>query len=277
MDKNTQYEIFSKDMHQYLLDESIRNNIKTLKLEHNIKLEGKSGQKHQIDVYWEYEYNNKTYKIIIESKNYSNSVSIAKVRDFFGVIFDLRDQEICGYMITKKGFQEGAIKFAKEYNIKLMELRTENKESDFDGLIQKVDICLMIAHIQENVSKWGINEQYLKEVLGFKTGDKFHINSPAYKVLLEFNNENKIIPINEYLKMQRENLDLKLNELITVRKDFDNTFLVDVIGNQKFKLDYIEIQYKLTESEEHINIDAMDSVKAIIKDVIFNNIEFVRK
>lgn len=50
---------------------------------HNVKLIGKSGQKHQIDVYWEYQYDNTIFKITIECKNYNHTVSICKVRDFF--------------------------------------------------------------------------------------------------------------------------------------------------------------------------------------------------
>lgn len=50
---------------------------------HNVKLIGKSGQKHQIDVYWEYQYDNTIFKIAIECKNYNHTVSICKVRDLF--------------------------------------------------------------------------------------------------------------------------------------------------------------------------------------------------
>ena len=86
-----------------------------------MKLTGKSGQKHQIDVYWEYQYDNTTFKIVIECKNYNHTVSIGKVRDFFGVLYDL--ENVKGIMVTKKGYQEGAKKFGAHYGIDLMELR----------------------------------------------------------------------------------------------------------------------------------------------------------
>ena len=86
MNNSTEYELFTREIYQQLVD---ADTVKATKVQHNVKLEGKSGQKHQIDVYWEYEIAGVTHKVAIECKNYSKPIAIGKVRDFYGVLSDL--------------------------------------------------------------------------------------------------------------------------------------------------------------------------------------------
>ena len=118
MNDNIEYEKFTQEIYNEILKNLY---VKNIEVRHNVKLMGKSGQKHQIDVYWEYQYDNTTFKIAIECKNYNHTVSIGKVRDFFGVLYDLGD--VKGIMVTRKGYQEGAKKFGEHYGIDLMKLR----------------------------------------------------------------------------------------------------------------------------------------------------------
>lgn len=94
-------------------------------------MEGKSGQKHQIDVYWEYEIAGITHKVAIECKNYNKPIAIGKVRDFYGVLADLNN--VAGIMVTKAGFQKGTIQFAREHGISLKELRNPTREECIIG------------------------------------------------------------------------------------------------------------------------------------------------
>lgn len=50
MNPNTEYEKFTQEIYQQLLNEDF-GNIKTVNVLHNVKLKGRSGQEHQIDVY----------------------------------------------------------------------------------------------------------------------------------------------------------------------------------------------------------------------------------
>lgn len=52
MDENTEYERFAREIYQGLIK---ADGINTIDVKHNVKLRGKFGQEHQIDVYWEYE------------------------------------------------------------------------------------------------------------------------------------------------------------------------------------------------------------------------------
>lgn len=97
--KNTEYEQFTRKVFAGL---SFQKRVKTIKLQHNVKLLGNSDTRHQIDVYWEYEKDGQLHKVAIECKNYTNKVSIGKVRDFYGVLADIKGLQ--GIMITKAGY-----------------------------------------------------------------------------------------------------------------------------------------------------------------------------
>lgn len=154
MNTNTEYELLAQEIYQILLDsESVR----TIKINHNILVEGISGQKHQIDVFWEYNLAGVVHKVAIECKNYNKRVSVGKVRDFSGVLRDIPNT--IGIMLTTIGYQEGAIKYADTYGINLMVLRNPI-ESDWEGRLKKitVDIRMFRPEIKERIvvidEKW---------------------------------------------------------------------------------------------------------------------------
>ena len=118
MNPNTNFERFTQYVYQKLVNNDV---LKPTKVMHNVKLKGKSGCEHQIDVYWEYEIAGNLHRVAIECKNYDSLVPVGKVRDFQGVLSDLNN--VNGIMVSKKGFQEGAKKYAAEYGISLKELR----------------------------------------------------------------------------------------------------------------------------------------------------------
>ena len=118
MNTNTEYEKFTREVCERL---AFNKGLLSSSVQHNVKLKGKSGLEHQVDVYWEYEKEGKVHRVAIECKNYNQKISIARVRDFFGVLYDVGN--IKGIMACKKGYQKGAKKFADYYHITLEELR----------------------------------------------------------------------------------------------------------------------------------------------------------
>ena len=118
MSPYTEFERFTQRIYQKLVNNDV---IKPIIVQHNVKLKGKSGCEHQIDVYWEYEIDGYLHRVAIECKNYDTLVPIGKVRDFFGVLQDLNN--VRGIIVSSKGYQEGAKKFANYYDISLKALR----------------------------------------------------------------------------------------------------------------------------------------------------------
>ena len=114
MNPNIEYEKFTQEIYQELVNADV---LKTTEVQHNVKLKGRSGQEHQIDVYWEYEIAGSKHKVAIECKNYNKTVPVSKVRDFYGVLADLNN--VTGILVTKVGYQEGAKRYATEHGIML--------------------------------------------------------------------------------------------------------------------------------------------------------------
>lgn len=132
MNTNTEYEKFTRELCERL---ALYKGLLSSSVQHNVKLRGKSGLNHQIDVYWEYEKDGIVHRVAIECKNYSYGVSIGKVRDFYGVISDLED--VKGIMVTTVGYQKGAKQYADHYGISLKELRAPR---DGETVIGELDM-----------------------------------------------------------------------------------------------------------------------------------------
>ncbi len=149
MNPNTEYEKFAQEIYQGLVDADV---VKTTDVKHNVKLVGKSGQAHQIDVYWEYEIAGVKHKVAIECKNYNKAVPVGKVRDFYGVLSDLNS--VAGIMVTTVGYQEGAKEYASHYGVSLKELRVPNWGEAIIGEIQiNFDISRRISsHTESTIS-----------------------------------------------------------------------------------------------------------------------------
>lgn len=151
MNPHTEFERFTQLVYQKLVDNDI---LIPIKVRHNEKMTGKSGCEHQIDVYWEYEVAGNIHRMAIECKNYDSPVPIGKVRDFFGVLHDLNNVQ--GIMVSSKGFQEGAKKFASFYGISLKELRRPDS-SEIIGTISTV------VHCNSRPALYRIDDEWVKE------------------------------------------------------------------------------------------------------------------
>lgn len=135
MNPNSEFERFTQRIYQKLVNNDV---LKPTTVQHNMKLKGKSGCEHQIDVYWEYEIAGNMHRVAIECKNYDSQVPIGKVRDFFGVLHDLNN--VRGIMVSSKGYQEGAKKFADFYGISLKELRRPSWNESIGSITTTVHV-----------------------------------------------------------------------------------------------------------------------------------------
>lgn len=281
MTKDIEYELLAMSIAHYILSEHEQHNFKTLNIQHNVLIQGKSGQSHQIDVYWEYELNDQIYKIIIECKNYSTNVSIAKVRDFFGVCYDLKDQNISGYMITKVGFQKGAKKFAEAYGISLLELRTDPTPKDLEGRVVNFNISLLIDYTKINKRSYVFDFQYLKDVLKFKVGDTISISSQTDKVFIVNAKTNQIQSVYQFeqnlIKALNQRNAFEKKDIVEETIEFEEAYLFEKNSQTKYKINSAKYEIQKTTSSEEIKIDALQSLKAILRDVKTGAITFIKK
>lgn len=263
---NTEYEKFTQEIYQELVNADV---IKTTKVQHNVKLKGKSGQEHQIDVYWEYEIANVKHKVAIECKNYNKNVAVGKVRNFYGVLADFNN--VTGIMVTKVGYQKGAKRFATEHGIMLKELRSPNPGEAIIGEIEHqfnitIRHCLFL--VDENYAETkGFNVSRYKQridSIGISNTPKWinSIHIPLQLIdnnIIDSNGEN-IASLYEIEKTLPENSD---SDIIFKYKD---AYVNTIWGN--IKIDEIKFEYEYSNEKKVIKIDAQDFVKAILKDAL---------
>lgn len=151
MNLNTEFELFTQRIYQKLVNNDV---LKPTKVQHNVKLKGKSGCEHQIDVYWEYEIAGNKHRVAIECKNYDSRISVGKVRDFQGVLSDLNN--VNGIMVSKQGFQKGAKQYAAEHGISLKELRRPEWNETIGSITT-------VFHLNSRITLFLFDEDWVKE------------------------------------------------------------------------------------------------------------------
>jgi hypothetical protein len=82
------------------------------------RLRGKSGAMHEVDVYYEFERAGVRHRVAIECKDHARPVSKGDVSEFYGKVNDIGG--ISAIVVSRNGYQEGAVDFAKMWNIELM-------------------------------------------------------------------------------------------------------------------------------------------------------------
>lgn len=129
-----EYEQLTKATYEAIL---AKEGVQTIKVEHNVKVKGRSGVEHQIDVFWEFRQAGVTHRVLIECKNYASNLTLEKARNFFGVTHDIGN--CVGIMVTKTGYQTGAADFCRFYGINMKLLRRPTAE-DWAGRVKTLNV-----------------------------------------------------------------------------------------------------------------------------------------
>lgn len=273
MNPNIEYEKITQEIYQELVNADV---LKTTDVQHNIKLKGRSGQEHQIDVYWEYEIAGTKQKVAIECKNYNKTVGIGKVRDFYGVLYDLNN--VAGIMVTKIGYQKGAKEYASEYGISLKELRAPNPgeaiigevEMNFDISVRR---CLFLVDADyAETDKFSVTKY--KHFLDWMSLNNESSWASSTHVPLELVERN-IVNSNGVTIVTLEKIEKELP------KDSDSDIVFkyeDAYVNTrwgKIKINEIKNEYEYKNEKKIIAIDAQDFVKAILKDALNGEIKLI--
>lgn len=272
MKAGTKYELLAQQVYQILLDCEWPG--KNICVQHDIKLTGRSGQEHQVDVYWEYEHQGIRHKVAIECKDYNKPISIGRVRDFLGLLLDLQD--VSGIIVSANGFQKGAKEFAKYYKINLEELSVSNEIP----VIAEIDNHI---HVALRRRLFLIDEDWAKE-------KGYNIDSYRKRISwMSINGEEWLYAA--YLPLQTKDsiiYDAHGNKLASI-DDLESTISKEIVGdlNHSFPFEeaYVMLDsglFKIKEvfitdkEEDHYNkfrVTADDFVKAILKDAIDGKIQ----
>ena len=268
MKRGTEYELFTQEVCRLIAG---YQNLEASSVKQNVKLKGKSGVLHQVDVYWEYEKSGEVHRVAIECKNYSKRVSIARVRDFKGVLLDLDD--VIGVMVTKVGYQKGAKQYADYYGIALKELRTpRDGETVIGECVTRIEggcrSCIYLVDedwaVQQNIDIPAYRKRL--DSIGLNSDNRWsnsrHVPLDTVDNLIKGDKGNVLSSINE---LEQREPDLKPDADSSVYLFDDAYIMTRSWGMVKIK----EVKFERKSiHEQHISsIDAGEFVRAIIKDV----------
>ncbi len=272
MDAQTQgrdYEKFIQEVYNSILSHEGLNNID---VENNVKISGRSGQKHQIDIYWEFEQAGIKHKVAIECKCYNKAnISISKIRDFHSVLNDIGIS--AGIFVCRNTFQEGAIKYADHYGINLIEVR-EPIEEDWKGRIKSISLNISICKltiIQREImfdKDWLENRKF--DTSNLELDINYPINEDSVYI---YNHSGKIVTsLHEIAKSLPHNFKSE-NKVHTF--EWPEAYMrCKNLGLVKIKGVKISYQVSVSEPIESL-IDAQETVKAIVKNVRSGKVKFL--
>lgn len=115
---------------------------KNLDVQKRVTLIGKSGARAEFDIFWKFEMAGLVHQVAIECKNYNRPVDVGSVREFYGKLSDFNG--IRGIMVTRVGYQDSAMDFARNYGISLKRFQFVD-EMNWDGYIKDI---IIECHIQ---------------------------------------------------------------------------------------------------------------------------------
>jgi hypothetical protein len=114
---------------------------------HDLRLRGSSGVRHQIDV----TAGPDNKRLLVECKQYDKKIGLGIVRDFFGVVEDLKPDQ--AFVVTTVGFTRDAIRYADAKGIRLAILRRA-QPTDLEGRVQRVHVTLEMTGLHISKMEW---------------------------------------------------------------------------------------------------------------------------
>lgn len=277
MNPNTEFELFTRHIYQKLVNNDV---LKPTLVMHNVKLKGKSGCEHQIDVYWEYEIAGSLHRVAIECKNYSSPVEIGNVRDFKGVLDDLNN--VHGIMVSAKGYQSGAKQYAEQYGILLKELRTPSWRDTIGELVIQIhsDImhCLFLID-KESAEKKGFDLQRYREFyasMDFDNADKWrnatHLPLTTKDGIIRNARGKQITNLDDLEKQLPDNPKPNSSYVFPFEDAWMETPHWGLL-----KIHEVKYEYESEDIERVIGLAANMFVEAILKDAVSGEIQYVPK
>jgi len=241
--------------------------VENIDVRHNVKIKGKSGVEHQIDVFWEYKYAGIVHRVLIECKQYGHAVSLLHVRNLHGLTTDIPNST--GIIVTTIGFQSGAKEYADFYEMGLKLIRKPRGE-DWDG-------CIQIVNIQVKF----LRNHYLNFKLEFDGKD------PETREIAE--KDPSVMSVNSTEIVVRDEghepcaFNLWLDRHVSAGSDGfgiesqktlvpENSYLVTP-DNRELKLGRVVVTYMSTQFDQDLEIDAMNLVEAVLQDFSSGEVE----
>lgn len=267
-----QFELLVKAIYEEIL---AQNSVESIKVSHDISIRGKSGQNHQIDVYWSFKVAGETMQVAIECKDYKSPVSIGRIRDFWGALDDIGN--IKGIFVTTQGYQSGAIKFAEHNKIALKTVR-EPTESELnpEGSIRYIELRGRLIGIENIRIIPTFDVPWILANTDFKEGDEYVLSGRNDQVKILDSNYNLLGTLLDFEnKLSRHPIDTKN---ITSKIEFPDAYLYAPESSVRpLKLKHIDFIYDTFSQVMTNKLDLTLTAKAILKDIVTGEVFLFQK
>ncbi|SIQ30694.1 restriction endonuclease [Halanaerobium kushneri] len=243
---------------------------------HDLRLRGEGKKtKHQIDITIEKE--NTKRRILIECKDYSKVVGLGIIRNFFGVIAQIKPDN--AFVVTTKGYTKGAVDFATDENIKLLILR-KFEEDDWKNRIREINIQVSAKIMgTPTISRWvPANKKELKKIqraIANHEGEEISLNTS--KTYFYNSNGEKRNNFQKILKPIFNSFERKTDEKSEGFYEFDETKYIKMCGvlfgikGFEYEFDSHEINFNtIINQGKKIAILILYSVLNDLDEVIFD-------
>jgi hypothetical protein len=278
----------SEDKHYELLTQAVYQAIlskeghKSIEVEHNVQLKGRSGATHQVDVYWRFKQAGIEHKVLVECKNYSRKISLGKIRDFQSVIQDLGPCQ--GIMVTTTGYQSGVRTFAHSSAIGLKLLRPP-AQTPGGGPRFEFHMHLRLLSMKHKIKITPIvskpkDEAQLQRLIALR--DAGDVNTSASPDVILFDREGNPKTgrfadwLQKQITIQARDIGGPYTERITpvehywpINQGKPNQELVP--------LDGIDVEFWVDGSDQTIAYHAIQLVTAILRDEFTGEVEHVHR
>lgn len=276
-----QYEQLTQAVYQTILREGGDSNIL---VQHNVNLVGRSGVTHQIDVFWRFKQAGIEHTVLIECKNYMSSITLEKVRNIFAVAHDIGNAR--ALMVTKTGYQSGAVDFANFYGIGLKLLRRPI-EKDWEGRVRRIVLNVTARSVASAEDKpltcelavRPLDEHQAARIERLQQDGRWNLPPGPELCFLSKDGQIATEEMRWWLPRHLETLTkddggpytqrIKLDErYVMVNAGEADQELVQVIG--------VIATYFVESVSEQIISDATDVVHTILKDYVTGEVEYIK-
>lgn len=225
------------------------------------KVTGKSGVPHQIDVLTSHSDGVHEYQTAIECKYWKEKINKDIVMKVSGIIEDANINK--GVIVSKSGFTQDGIDYAKHKSIGLVELR-EIEEKDLEGRPTKFDIGVLKLEINCVIRR--------PQILHIETDavESIQIEKESWKNkdIVKLSNGNQV-PFANYIKSFQNELHLqrKIWQTITKRYEIPSGRFIHKQTNTSTPINVITFTGLLKKIDKSSNIEftLVDQVWLILK------------
>lgn len=229
------------------------------------KVKGKSGVEHQVDVLLEHSDGLHTYRTAVECKYWDKRRPKDDVTKLAEILEDAQLHK--GVVVSKRGFTDDAVQFARYKNIELVELRQPTAE-DWNGRVRNIHLNIIIRN--------PILSQFLLQIADGSSLSSFE-QSQGVNLSQLFIDEPGEPPktLQQIIDELISTADIRSQEPQVIRHELpQDTTISDSLGNMNAKILAIQFLLKFESAEEQSVIKGEDHVAMILQS-IFDNRRFV--